>query len=720
MKIHIVPLMLTCGAIASSPVFAATPFSDCPTEAFLFQGNPSNVYGVDLSTGNFNVLQTDTGAGGTINAVGFNETDRYIYGWNKDSNTMTRINQLLKVENLTIQSGLPNKSYFVGDVFDNKYFLYLKGTGMFSIDLSAGDENLTATEILSSSAATLQLTDFAFYPETGDLFAVENTNNNLYRFSFDAAGNASFSLIGSTGLTGTTTFGAQYFDKSGFMYISNNSDGKIYRLDLRDLNDLKPTAEFFAQGPSSSQNDGARCASAPVIASNTDFGDAPDSYKTSLAENGPRHFIGTNFFLGSLIDAEGEALISPSSDDNDGSDDEDGITFNSELKQGSDALIQVTVGGSAISYVSAWFDWNSDGVFDEASEQIIVDEHLTPGSHSLKFRVPETAISGDTWARFRIAQNEGVKPFGGVTYGEVEDYSVTIEQQTLTHSYYPGEGEWATLAYEDNWPNKGDYDFNDVVMYYRVDTVSNSDGNIIRYDISGKLQAYGASFSNGFAVQLDNIARSSVREELTKLVVNSETKHTFTVLETGQTNAVAIISNDLKEQFAEPTCSGSAGNYYRVWRGCSADAADQFTFEVSIPFQTPLASGPDMPLNPFIFAREGRYRGASFGTDYPGRELEVHLKGDSLTSLASERFFSTQEDTSSYSASNCPGENCDSYRASNGTPWGLLIEDNWDHPSERVDILATYPELEGYATSGGTTNQNWFLRSKAVESNLFE
>ncbi|WP_261858134.1 LruC domain-containing protein [Photobacterium sanguinicancri] len=720
MKTPLLPFVIASGVAATSPAFAVAPFNDCPTEAILFQGNPATVYAVDLSTGNYSTKQTDTGAGGTINAVGFNESDRYIYGWNKNSSTVTRINQAFKVENLTVLSGLPDKNYFVGDVFDNHYYVYLKGTGMYKIDLSAGDDSLVAQEIMTSSGATLQLTDFAFYPETGDLFAVENTNNNLYRFSFDGAGNASFSLVGSTGLSGTTTFGAQYFDKSGFMYISNNGDGIIYRIDLRDLSDLKPSAEFFAQGPSSNQNDGARCASAPVVASNTDFGDAPDSYKTSLTENGPRHFVGPNFILGSIVDTEGEALVSPSSDDNDGSDDEDGITFNSELKQGSDALIQITVGGGANGYVSGWFDWNQNGKFDQESEQAIVDEWLAPGPHSIKFRVPETAVAGSTWARFRIGRDTGLKSFGGVTDGEVEDYSVTIEEQTLTHSYYPGEGEWATLAYEDNWPNKGDFDFNDVVLYYRVDTVSNSDGNIVRYDISGKLQAYGASFSNGFAVQLDEIPRGAVDEALTKLVVSDKTQHSANVLEAGQTNAVAIISSNLKDAIPAPTCSGSSGTYYRVWRGCNDDAADQFTFEVSIPFTTPLASGPEMPLNPFIFAPEGRYHGSSFSEEFPGRDLEIHLKGDCLTSLASESFFSTQEDTSSYSVANCPGPNCDSYRTSNGTPWGLVIEDNWMHPSERINILTAYPELEGYATSGGSSNQNWFIRSKAVEAKLFE
>ncbi|MDO6499955.1 LruC domain-containing protein [Photobacterium sanguinicancri] len=720
MKTPLLPFVIASGVAAMSPAFAIAPFNDCPTEAILFQGNPATVYAVDLSTGNYSIKQTDTGAGGTINAVGFNETDRYIYGWNKNSSTVTRINQAFKVENLTVLSGLPSKNFFVGDVFDNHYYVYLKGSGMFKIDLSAADDSLVATEIMPSGSATLQLTDFAFYPETGDLFAVENTNNNLYRFSFDGAGNASFSLVGSTGLSGSTTFGAQYFDQSGFMYISNNSDGKIYRIDLRDLSDLKPTAEFFAQGPSSSQNDGARCASAPVIATNTDFGDAPDSYKTSLANNGPRHFIGPNFILGATVDTEGEAVISPSSDDNDGTDDEDGITFNSALKQGSDAIIQVTVGGGASGYVSAWFDWDGDGTFDGSDEQAITDELLSPGSHTLKFRVPESAAAGNSWARFRIGRNTGLTSFGGITDGEVEDYSISIAAQTLTHAYYPAQGEWVTLAYEDNWPKMGDFDFNDVVMYYRVDTVSNSDGNIIRYDISGKLQAYGASYTNGFAVQFDDIARSTVDEDLIKLVVNSKTQHAANVLEAGQTNAVAIISSDLSNEIVAPTCSGSSGNYYRVWRGCNSDPADQFTFEVSIPFTSPLTSGPDMPLNPFIFALEGRYRGSDFGTDYPGRELEVHLKGDSLTSLASERFFSTQQDTSVYVAGSCPGESCDSYRTSSGIPWGIVIEDNWTHPSERIDVLEAYPELEAFATSGGTENIEWFKRSKAVLDKIFE
>jgi len=70
-----------------------------------------------------------------------------------------------------------------------------------------------------------------------------------------------------------------------------------------------------------------------------------------------------------------------------------------------------------------------------------------------------------------------------------------------------------TLAYEDKWPEVGDYDFNDVAMLYRVTQVIQYDTNknqVVRFDITGKLLAYGASYSNVFAIQLPGILRSNI------------------------------------------------------------------------------------------------------------------------------------------------------------------------------------------------------------------
>ena len=106
------------------------------------------------------------------------------------------------------------------------------------------------------------------------------------------------------------------------------------------LDGTNSSASFYSYGPSSNSNDGARCALAPVEPSeNTDFGDAPDSYQTKYASSGARHGI-TSLMLGSTIDGETEAYEYPLSDDaSDGSDDDDGISFPTQLETGGLNLV---------------------------------------------------------------------------------------------------------------------------------------------------------------------------------------------------------------------------------------------------------------------------------------------------------------------------------------------------------------------------------------------
>ncbi|PQJ67001.1 LruC domain-containing protein [Photobacterium angustum] len=721
--------LLACSlALVSSSAYSIIPhaFTDnggCPSDAFLFQGNPSTIYKVDLSSGFY---QASDPMSTTVNGVGFNESDSYIYGYDNTNLTVVRINQLFDHEAVAV-TGLPGSVTFpTGDVFNNKYYLYKSGVGMYEVDLTT----LVATQVMTAGNASFGLTDMAFHPDgSGRLFAVENSSKKLYEITnYDSSAN--FFEIGDTGITGSSTFGAQYFDANGYLYLSRNQDGLVFQIDISDLSSISATAVQYSSGPISGTNDGARCANAAIVAANTDFGDAPDTYKTTLAANGARHYniSEVNYFFGSAVDTEGDALVSPASDDADGTpNDEDGISFPANFKQGSDALIQVTVGGSAAGYVNAWIDWNNNGVFDESTEHAVTDELLaggdgvTPATYLLKVRVPDDAATGQLWARFRISKDTGTLSYGGVSYGEVEDHQVTVDAQTVTHNWYPSSSSWVTLVYEDDWPQAGDFDFNDVALYYRVDTVKDAAGDILRYDIYGSLRAYGADFANGFAVKLDGIATGAVDSDRTKLVVNGSTLHTTQILESGTTDAVAIISNNLKTEITAPTCSGTLGDYYRVWTGCSDDATDQFVFEASIPFTSPVAaaSGPSMPLNPFIFGTPGIDHGDGTRAS-DGRAIEIHLKNHDVTSKANTALFATDDDTSAYVDGDCPGVSCDTYHNTNGVPWAIAIDIPWDHPSEGTNILEAYPDLSAFATSGGSTNTDWYLRANSVVSKLFE
>jgi hypothetical protein len=107
-----------------------------------------------------------------------------------------------------------------------------------------------------------------------------------------------------------------------------------------------------------------------------DFGDAPNSYNTILASNGPRHEVDDVTWLGAVApdgDADGQA-----NDNSVGTADEDGVGFVSSLDPGLSSIINVTA--STSGYLSAWFDWNRDGDFNDASEQVFADEMLSAGN----------------------------------------------------------------------------------------------------------------------------------------------------------------------------------------------------------------------------------------------------------------------------------------------------------------------------------------------------
>jgi hypothetical protein len=164
----------------------------------------------------------------------------------------------------------------------------------------------------------------------------------------------------------------------------------------------------------------------PAGSAGTDFGDAPDhGYQTLLARDGARHTIVPGVFLGRIVDAEsdGRPGAAATGDDNTGAD-EDGIVFTSTLHAGHEATLDVTA--STEGYLNAWVDFDGDGRFNGRDEAICADQALTRGVNRLSFRIPESAVSGWTYARFRFNTRGLLSSFGPAEDGEVEDYRIQI------------------------------------------------------------------------------------------------------------------------------------------------------------------------------------------------------------------------------------------------------------------------------------------------------
>ncbi len=170
-----------------------------------------------------------------------------------------------------------------------------------------------------------------------------------------------------------------------------------------------------------------------------DFGDAPATYGTLLAANGPRHVLSTGqsaatpaLFLGASVDAEADGQPNAAATGDDlgaPGDDENGVTFLSAVQAGQTAQIRVNVTEAAgvNGRLNAWIDFNRDGDFADAGERVLFDRAVAPGDQVFDIAVPVSASVGATHARFRLSTDAAAQSATGLALdGEVEDYALTI------------------------------------------------------------------------------------------------------------------------------------------------------------------------------------------------------------------------------------------------------------------------------------------------------
>lgn len=96
--------------------------------------------------------------------------------------------------------------------------------------------------------------------------------------------------------------------------------------------------------------------------------------------------------------------------------------------KGGSVSVSLTPGfasGSYTEYWKVWVDYNQDGDFDDAGEEVFSQSSSSAVSGS--FTVPTSALSGSTRMRV-IMKYDGYAPSCGTfTYGEVEDYTINIQ-----------------------------------------------------------------------------------------------------------------------------------------------------------------------------------------------------------------------------------------------------------------------------------------------------
>ncbi|MEN9416095.1 MAG: hypothetical protein RLZ62_2399, partial [Bacteroidota bacterium] len=256
-------------------VFEA-PFG-CSNDAYMFQNVTTDVYRLDMTTGSSTLLLSNingSGATKSINAVGYNVKDGYMWGYNNNTDQLAKIYTNGNVEYFTIP-GLPtNIEYNSGDVNSDGVLYLARGltNTIYRIDIDPASPTYLQ-QLPAITTSLLSFGDWAFNPIDNQLYTVTSitstsplSGGQLVRYNPTTGAATVLGTVSGAGIqTSIAGFGADYFDAAGSLYIYASETGKIFKIDNVASGNL--TASLFSTGASGlSDNDGARCATAIVCA----------------------------------------------------------------------------------------------------------------------------------------------------------------------------------------------------------------------------------------------------------------------------------------------------------------------------------------------------------------------------------------------------------------------------------------------------------------------
>jgi LruC domain-containing protein len=254
---------------------------------------------------------------------------------------------------------------------------------------------------------------------------------------------------------------------------------------------------------------------------------------------------------------------------------------------------------------------------------------------------------------------------------------------------------------EDNWPWKGDYDLNDIVVDLSISYLQNSDNKATEMNVAYKLRAVGASKRIAAAFQLDKILPSQISGVSYKTSVLTGTVFATEKggLETGQSKAVVPLFDDAHLLLNPSTGATTSlintiigGEYYELVNDTIkivfTDTVDPSTISIT-------------NLNFFI---------VTDATSSSAKRTEVHLSGYDATDKVDATLLGTGSDYI---------ENGASYRTVDNMVWGLIIPITFQYASESRDITLAYPQFTQWCLSGGVDNTYWYEYPTDVSGYIF-
>ncbi|MBL7704089.1 MAG: T9SS type A sorting domain-containing protein [Taibaiella sp.] len=445
----------------------------CTSDAFFVQGTSGNFNSLNLVTGTLSASATDGITSPNQNALGFNAIDGLFYGSDVVSG------QIFVTQITPTPGGYTYSSKYVayiaqlqaagniivGDVYGGKMYLRNGNTNThYVVDVNPSSPAYLQLIATVTESATNNFADWAYNPVDGALYAISSANGQLLKVDPNTG---AVTNLGAA--VPTAAYGAVFFDNQGYFYVYNNSTGVIYRINI--ASGVYTGVPFASSTSGLSNNDGARCADAPLP---IDFGDLPDAstatvgagtgtgqYNTLLSNNGPRHyvspFVALTIGASVTVENDGKPNVTATGDVDDGISTFPSISGGSVHNIPSYSLeVSVNNQGTTAATLYGWIDWDNNGTFSAGERVSATVPSSFTGMVTLTWNnVTLGGVAGTTgvYALFRLSTDiAGQNPTGAAGDGEVESYfipfvtplPVNLLSFTLSSTNCTFTGKWET------------------------------------------------------------------------------------------------------------------------------------------------------------------------------------------------------------------------------------------------------------------------------------
>lgn len=258
------------------------------------------------------------------------------------------------------------------------------------------------------------------------------------------------------------------------------------------------------------------------------------------------------------------------------------------------------------------------------------------------------------------------------------------------NNFYPSSSIFGTLAFEDLWPSKGDYDFNDLVIDYNFNRITNAQNKVVSLKGKFTVRAIGASFQNGFGFSIPGVTPSQIASVTGTKYTEGYIKTNGNGTEAGQKNATIIVFDNAWKH--------GSGN-----TNPSQPFVASETIEVTINLVNPVdASNFGMaPYNPFIIVNKERGK-------------EVHLANYAPTDLADRSYFGASFDNSQSGIGKY-------YKTKDNLPWAIDFPNRFEYPIEKAKIDISHLKFINWVLSNGVDYKNWYKNESGYRnsSNIY-